>query len=461
MKKFVKYSIWLIVIVAALGSCQRDLYDPSATDPVEVYKKRFIQYVGGDISSKQHWGFERTTATRTRAAEQATVVFNDTYTNEFKKDYFQSVMEYFPEGQACKESKYRSYEFHERATWSNVQLIYTNTDADDEIGLYYYDPATETFKDATKIVMIDGIQNKVSTYYQYSFYDSENRWVSNDDANLGYDFWTNRNAKRIKTHTFTITMNPDYYFGFYIQNRTTGKTYYSNKYLNEDEAEAGGLVDEKGNITNGYVFGLSDDDDPECEILFSMMKLGEGGMYPVPVEPEKPQPQYQRIICEDLNVTVNGQTNSDTDFDFNDIVIDIALTETGASCILQAAGATLSIRINGDDKLEVHKLFGVDNSTMVNTDADKHGMKGADKNPVAFDIEGNFESIDDVKIEVYRNGKWIELTAPPGDAASKIAVGIDFEWPYERQSLKDKYPDFPKYATDYENVDDWWKHHTN
>ena len=56
---------------------------------------------------------------------------------------------------------------------------------------------------------------------------------------------------------------------------------------------------------------------------------------------------------------------------------------------------------------------------------------------------------------------WIELTAPPGDAASKIAVGTNFEWPYERQSLKEKYPDFPKYATDYENVDDWWKHHNN
>ena len=461
MKKSIKILIGIMTFMTMMGSCKKDLYDPSTSDPVEIYKQKFKQYVGGEISSKQRWGFERNpVVAKTRAAEKATVVYNETYTNEFYDSYFQTVMAYFPEGQALNQPDYSSYEFHERATWSNVQLIYTNTSADDEIGLYYYDPTTETFNDTTRIVMIDGIQNKVSTYYEYTFWEDGSRWVKNDTAYLGYDYWTNRGAKRMKAHTFTITMNPNYYFGFYVKNRTTGKTYHTNKFLNENEAEAGGLVDEKGNITNGYVFGLSDDDQPGCEILLSMMKVGEGGMYPVPIGPEKPTLPYQRIICEDLNVTV-GNANSDTDFDFNDIVIDIALTDEGVSCILQAAGATLPIRINGDNELEVHKLFGVSNNIMVNTDAEKHGQSGATKDPVAFDIKGNFSSIDKVKIEVFKNNMWIELTSPPGDAASKIAVGTDFEWPYERQSLKEKYPDFPKYATDYENVDDWWKHHTN
>ena len=168
--------------------------------------------------------------------------------------------------------------------------------------------------------------------------------------------------------------------------------------------------------------------------------------------------EWTRIIAEDLNITKNSNSNeSESDFDFNDIILDVALTKTGASCILQAAGATNMIRINGDDNLEVHKLFGVAGNVMVNTDAEKHGLNGASKDPVEFNIGGIFSSIDKIKIEVYKNNEWIELAAPEGDAACKIAVGTDFEWTYERQSLKAKYPDFPKYAKDNVDIETWWK----
>ena len=67
-------------------------------------------------------------------------------------------------------------------------------------------------------------------------------------------------------------------------------------------------------------------------------------------------------------------------------------------------------------------------------------------------------SINDIAIEVFRNNRWIEMTAPPADAASKIAVDdMNFEWPYERQSIKEKYPDFPVYATKNSKPDSWWK----
>ena len=69
-----------------------------------------------------------------------------------------------------------------------------------------------------------------------------------------------------------------------------------------------------------------------------------------------------RIIAEDLG-------DSD-DFDFNDVVFDVA-TNGGATIItLQAAGGTLPLYIEvGGDSREVHEIFSVSSTTMINTGA--------------------------------------------------------------------------------------------
>ena len=67
-----------------------------------------------------------------------------------------------------------------------------------------------------------------------------------------------------------------------------------------------------------------------------------------------PTPETWRVIAEDLSASEN------TDFDFNDVVLDVTLTEDGADCVLQAAGGQLPIRINGENGgklLEVHEMF--------------------------------------------------------------------------------------------------------
>lgn len=457
MRRILKSALWVVILVTTFGSCVKNDIEPY--DPVEVYKRNFKAYIGGEVNRNQLWGFGSRSAAKTRAADEAKLEMSEDYTDQFEKEDMEGIMPYFPEGAECTSKDYLSYEFLENATFSRVHLIYTNTSANDEIGFYYYDPETETFENKTEVKMIDDIQNGLDYYFKFNKNATGTNWRSPSPTD-GYSLWTEKNAVRIMCRTFTITMNGSYHFGFYVRNKTTNKTYYSNKYLNENEETAGGLVDGPGDLKNSYVFGLSDDGQPGSEILLAMPKRGEGGLYPTPVKPAKPEPsQWTRIICEDLNVhdLGDGGSTDDTDFDFNDLVIDVALTRAGASCILQAAGATLKIRINGDDELEVHKLFGVAQNIMVNTDAEKHGMAGAKKDPVRFDITGSFSSIDKIKIEVYKNNEWIELTAPQGDAASKIAVGIDFEWTYERQSLKSKYPDFPKYATDNVDIDTWWK----
>jgi hypothetical protein len=281
------------------------------------------------------------------------------------------------------------------------------------------------------------------------------KW-ENPNPTDGYSVW-DRGVQKIQSSPFQIVMEPTYYFGLYVKNGD--KIYYTNANLNEKQKPAAGLVGKdrtiEDELKNSYVVGLSDDGIEGCELIFVVT---ESNSTPEVIIP--PSLDWYRIIAEDLNahdLDKDGEVD-DTDFDFNDIVIDIAIDQTGkAHCILQAAGATLQIKINNDENLEVHKLFGVEQGVMVNTNAEKRGMKGASKPPVEFTLDGPFQTAQDVKIHVYRQNKWMELTAPVARAASKIAVATDFVWPDERVSLKTVYPKFPEYVKDNIDITDWWK----
>ena len=154
-----------------------------------------------------------------------------------------------------------------------------------------------------------------------------------------------------------------------------------------------------------------------------------------------------RIIAEDLSAT------EASDFDFNDIVLDVKYGNP-VQLRLMAAGGTMELRINEDDNLEVHKLFNVNVKDMVNTGA------GPTKKPVEFKIEGKaiysaYEA-NGLKIEVMKNGVWQELTAIKGEPACKLAVDGNFQWLGERQSIKDEYEKFVPWATDNDFNSLWW-----
>ena len=165
-----------------------------------------------------------------------------------------------------------------------------------------------------------------------------------------------------------------------------------------------------------------------------------------------------RIIGEDLSATRGS------DFDFNDIVIDLKYDANNAVVLLQAAGGTLPLRFgNADDKVwEVHDLFGVDQKVMVNTNAGKiPGAKYATKAPVrlelGYGINSAAEAKDKLIIEVYKNNEWCELTAETAEPAAKIAVGTDYIWLDERTSIKDVYPKFVSWVTNSNLDTKWWK----
>ncbi len=182
--------------------------------------------------------------------------------------------------------------------------------------------------------------------------------------------------------------------------------------------------------------------------LSEAQRIGEN---PDPTPTPTPLPTADlRIIAEDLTAS------EASDFDFNDIVVDVVYGSP-AKLILQAAGGTLPLRINSDNNLEVHKLFGVNVSDMVNTNA------GPSKDPVLIDSSLGFnidinsaEQAGNIKLEVQKDGKWIEMTAVKGEPASKLAVDTSYGWLDERKSIKGEYPKFVDWATKSNFKSKWW-----
>ena len=155
-----------------------------------------------------------------------------------------------------------------------------------------------------------------------------------------------------------------------------------------------------------------------------------------------------RIIGEDL-------TPGDTDWDFNDVVFGVNYNDagTGATCTLLAAGGTLPLRIakkgdanldNDGDWVEVHELFGVSTTTMVNTG----GISTEIDAKPTFDVTGINKNNNGKDIRIYVNKgtveepNWIELKAEQGQPAAKLAVKKGFRLCIERQNINEIYKRF-------------------
>lgn len=167
----------------------------------------------------------------------------------------------------------------------------------------------------------------------------------------------------------------------------------------------------------------------------------------VKITPGYPSNVY-RVIAEDL-----GEIG---DFDFNDVVFDMEIVKTdnwdsngkqicNANITLLAAGGTLPLFI-GDR--EVHGLFGVATDVMVNT-----GM-GETKEPVTFTLL-NCDSPSKIQITVHNDGNSYVLDTAVGKAPKKICVAPNFEWPAERENIKDKYPRFVDYVGN-QGITSWY-----
>jgi len=156
-----------------------------------------------------------------------------------------------------------------------------------------------------------------------------------------------------------------------------------------------------------------------------------------------------RIICEDLGGI--------GDFDFNDVVFDATIYESGKTIItLQAAGGTLPLTVAG---IEVHEAFGVNTKDMVNTGA------GIVKDAYTFEASEKYNSLIEIPIIVMHNANatnmeryTIELKAEIGKAPQKICVPTSFKWPKEYKSIENAYPGFKNWVN---TGDKWYNENPN
>ena len=165
----------------------------------------------------------------------------------------------------------------------------------------------------------------------------------------------------------------------------------------------------------------------------------------------------KRIYVEDL-ISGSLKNVDKSDWDFNDAVFDAYVYYNGKSdesyaiITLRAAGGTLPLTIAGR---EVHELFGVSQTTMVNTGV------GADVPPVQFRIPGSeltSDDANDIKVIVTNaEGEKIELRAEKGEATQKFAVpaGKHVKWMKERQHISTGYENFSKYVKN-ASITEWW-----
>ena len=177
-------------------------------------------------------------------------------------------------------------------------------------------------------------------------------------------------------------------------------------------------------------------------------------------------PEYTlRVICEDLNAQAQAGDTEDSDWDFNDLVFDVAFLGSDQVQIkVVAVGGTLPIRINGEDALEAHGLFGQGTDKMINTGA---GAKfpnqayEATSTPDAAIFTRTIPGVNaaygaNIKVEVQKGNDWIELEAKPGQPASKMGVMPDFTICTERQDIRTRYSNFVAWVNT-QTPQYWWR----
>jgi hypothetical protein len=184
--------------------------------------------------------------------------------------------------------------------------------------------------------------------------------------------------------------------------------------------------------SEGFVLG-----EKECTPGFKMTEIDDE-VYDI------------RIMGEDLSAAEAG------DFDFNDIVLDVKFGNPAKLC-LRAAGGRLPLRIAENDEWEVHKLFKVGTSTMVNTGVGNHKQYAHVKLELNKDI-ADAAAANGIKLEVFKNNEWQELTARISEPAAKIAVPVttDEDWLDERVSIKEVKKNFVEWASENKSRSTWW-----
>ena len=511
MKKYLMTGMAALAICAAFTSCSKEtnVYNPDVIQENEVakiqknYADAFVATFG-QPAANQDWGFSSAAKTRTWNVNgnqwHDGVNYNYEYDAKVTTDEMNKVFNYVNDKNNVETVDQISFQEY----W--VSQIWNGKDDANADGVKA--PATTTYPNqngATTTIIGGGQMDKLmikettsddSWIHCNNFNAADNNdWKEGGEGgrtlmtNSGtYSFgYTNSQASYFSTKYIIVpgakidaSLKDFYYVCFdferhYVEGeeeKTMGsyEAWNGNNYqggwnfsldghLNEDQVKAAiGQVNGKDiqNINiKGYLYG-----DKHCD--------GDDNYtdWIVRISPAKVKSEYNlRIICEDLNATATAADPENSDWDFNDLVLDVKfLGSNKVKMCVVAVGGTLPIRINGEDALEAHGLYGQPTNIMINTGAGaKFPSQAYESNgiPETAIFERTIADVNDtygnsIKIEVKKGEEWIELTAKAGDPASKMGVMPDFTPCTERQDIRGRYSNFVAWVTT-TNPTYWWR----
>ena len=192
--------------------------------------------------------------------------------------------------------------------------------------------------------------------------------------------------------------------------------------------------------------------------LTEAKRIDEGGGSEGGGETVKPKTEEIRVIAEDLNAKESKTFDEGSDFDFNDVVFDVYWTHIPGNddkstqevkIKLMACGAEFSIYIGSDDdNIEIHDKFAKANDgrgitgrtyTINTKGARDYNCPEITLLPDSWSGTTIKQVAKSILVRVSKSGTLYELSADKGRAASKIAVGTDYEWCDEYQDINAKY----------------------
>ena len=461
MKKYLMTGVAALAICAAFTSCSKsgdELYNPDAVSQMskekitETYNARFLAYVGGSIAPDQDWGFG-SAGTRSNykpemtefPTEKAPAPISDAerdyvmwwFAQEENKGFSEHGLPYtkfFVQNVGNNGYVKQGY-FH----WEDgrVEEKEANVGVMDKlhIGSTPHQNGTEHILDfnanTTGSTAVRYIENGSAMYFGY-----HTPWGVDADSPDGDGYWWYFKCAEIDV--------PNVGKGWYV-----GLSFYGKKIETTNADGSPAKWEEYGTQRLEY-----------CDDW--VLKIVPGETIPTP-----PTREYTiRVLGEDLTFANSAsdvavtEADKGADFDFNDVVFDVAhvtsgtAEEQGTWIRLMAAGGTLPLYIGSvAEANEVHNMFKVSQTTMVNTYEGRH----SEKTPVEFRYSPDQVNAKNIPIIVIKDGIQFELSAQKGEPASKIAVSnMNFDWADERQSIKRKYPLFVDWAQGGQKISDWW-----
>lgn len=451
MKKYLMTGMAAVALCAAFTSCSKDenVYDEKAVanQVVLKYNQAFIKTFG-QPAADQDWGFGA--SNETRAGEV------------IKKD-----MTNYPASEAPADIT--DYEREYVTTWfqNNPGLSDEGLDISD----FFIQWVSGDFYNK-KGMWHRYDQNRINNGYASNYWDEE----FTDNAVMDYLVVGASETDNVHVNDFNSNSGGPWSI-VYIKGGSALQFGYHSSWDSSDRFFFKVKEIDVPGVGVGYYVGLSvygkKYDNGDKELGIQRLQYAEDWI--LKVVPGKTS--KIRVYCEDLSAS------DASDFDFNDCVFDAEYVSSNqAKITLWAAGGVLPLRINstnGVGGFEVHEALGLplgpnkEDSVMINTHAkdwaEKTGFGWADnvtKYQTVITVNGTFDINsfpagvrDLIRVEVLKEGQWMELTAAKGIPACKIAGPVDdtvgHKWLRERKGITSGYPDFANYVGTGYPVN-WW-----